>query len=115
MISIDITLLYPMVKAQCTKEVKESIEKIGLQHPITIIKTTRELWAIEKRDKYNFILDPPDISGEFYQIRFGHNRVAAYLELGYTKIDAIVCENAEDAADIGRSQALWMKQKIGPL
>lgn len=115
-VEIPIQWLNPMVKAKATNEVKASIIKIGLQHPIVIMPTTKKDWLKEKEEKYNFILPPPDInSGRFYQIRFGHNRVEAYKELGYEVIPAIICDTAEEAATIGKRQALWMKQKIGPL
>jgi len=112
---IAIVLLYPMVKASATNEVKKSIEEIGLQHPIVVIRTDANVWAKEKKEKYPQILDAPKVNFRLYQIRFGHNRVEAYKALGYTKIPAILADNAEHAADIGREQALWQKQKLGPL
>jgi len=105
-----------MVKAKCTNEVRGSVKKIGLKHPIVIIPTTKAAWLKEKREKYNFILDPPGIAvGTFYQIRFGHNRVEAYKELGYQEIPCIICNTPAEAAEIGKEQSKWFKQTHGPL
>jgi len=114
MIHIKLKDLHPMVVPQCTNEVKASILKIGLKNPVVVIKTTKEEWKKES-DSIHFILNPPNIEGEFYQIRFGHNRVAALLELGRSEVPCIVCNTINEAADIGRSHALWQKQKLNPL
>ena len=100
-----------MVKSQCTNAVKESIQKIGLKHPVVVIKTTKEQWE-EERKSYNFVIAAPDVDGTFYQIRFGHNRVAALLELGETSVDCIICDSAAEAAVLGKEQALWQKQNL---
>jgi len=114
MIHINIKDLHFMVKPKCTNEVKASIEKMGLKNPVVVVKTTKAKWE-EERHSYPFITYPPKKEGEFYQIRFGHNRVSAYKELGYETIPAIICDTAEEAATIGKRQALWQKQTIGPL
>jgi ParB-like chromosome segregation protein Spo0J len=114
MIHINIKDLHFMVEPKCTNEVMDSIIKIGLKHPVIVIKTTKTTWE-EEREFYPFIIDPPDIKGEFYQIRFGHNRVAALTKLDWRTIPCIVCDTIAEAAKLGRSQALWQKQKLGAL
>ena len=57
------------------ENLKESIERIGLQHPIIVRK---------KDDKY--------------EILSGHNRVACYRELGKETIEAFIVEADDDTA-----------------
>ena len=114
-IEVPLRELRPMVEAEAWPPVLESIKERGLEHPIVAIWTDATKWAEEKRNKYPQILDAPAINFRFLQVRFGHNRLRAYKELGKETIPCIIAENAEEAASIGKEQAKWQKQNLGPL
>ena len=114
-VDVPIKELKPMVEATAWKEVLESIKDIGLQHPIVVMYTDANKWAAEKRDKYPQILDAPAINFKFLQVRFGHNRLRAYKELGKETIPCILAQDAEEAANIGREQHKWQKNNLGAL
>ena len=74
-------------------EVYNSVKANGLYNPVIILKISREEWLADTELDKDML--PPPIGGDEMRnrIQCGNNRVYALIDLGYTHVESIVCEN----------------------
>ena len=115
---VDIKDLHLHVKVEnpyFLDRIKDSISEFGMQNPVVAAKITIGGWKLLQ--SYNKdILNPPEGDDDdiILQVRCGHNRVRAAIDLGYDSIDCIVLDKIKDSTkyctEMREQQNRWMRR-----
>lgn len=87
-----------------------AIRKHGLWYPLLVYTTTLDWWNnkfSKHRSAQCFYIDPMvNSDGYIWAVKMGSNRYQSARDLGYTAIDIIMCDNADECVKLGK----WFAQ-----
>lgn len=86
------------------------IKNVGLWYPLLVYRTTTDWWNnkfAKHRSVDCFYLDPVvNSDGCIWAIKMGSNRYQSARDLGYSAIDVIFCDDADECVKLGK----WFAQ-----